>query len=296
MGLQGISMLGHAKYARCYAASPGSSPTPATPTHMRTQGADLVVVEFASNDHAAPDVSGQVVPCECLGRECGATAMQALPPGPLIKSAHFCPKCVQYSYVSPHRRSYEQVLRRLLRLPSKPAVLLLQTYAWWFSHGDGIPEGLYYKEPEIEMTVLGQVSWLVPTRGWLWLQDSGKQQHLLDCSLLPLRPIASQSTGAANRVPCFLLPQYYDLPVMSLRAAAWHLMHAGIEGFKVRWSTSPACLCAGAPAVIPGTVCPASCVPTARCRPSVAGRKGDTRAGPDQPGQQIARNPTGRRI
>jgi hypothetical protein len=29
--------------------------------------------------------------------------------------------------------------------------------------------------------------------------------------------------------------QYYDLPSLSLRAAAWHLMSAGVPGFKVRW-------------------------------------------------------------
>lgn len=27
--------------------------------------------------------------------------------------------------------------------------------------------------------------------------------------------------------------QYYDIPVVSLRAAAWRLMSAGIEGYKV---------------------------------------------------------------
>ena len=32
--------------------------------------------------------------------------------------------------------------------------------------------------------------------------------------------------------------QYYDIPVISLRAAAWRLMSAGIEGYKVT-RTSP---------------------------------------------------------
>ncbi|KAI7842797.1 hypothetical protein COHA_003543 [Chlorella ohadii] len=86
------------------------------------------------------------------------------------------------SYASKFRRRYEQLLRRLLLLPSKPAVILLQAYPWWMSFGDGFWQGLYYREPETELTVLGQ---------------------------------------------------YYDLPVVSVRAAAWRLMQAGIEGFKV---------------------------------------------------------------
>lgn len=45
--------------------------------------------------------------------------------------------------------------------------------------------------------------------------------------------------------PCAL--QYYDLPVVSVRAAAWRLMLAGIDGFKVlscmgHWLRWPACL------------------------------------------------------
>ena len=29
------------------------------------------------------------------------------------------------------------------------------------------------------------------------------------------------------------LARYYDCPALSLRAAAWRLMHAGVDGFKV---------------------------------------------------------------
>ncbi|PRW61151.1 hypothetical protein C2E21_0306 [Chlorella sorokiniana] len=62
---------------------------------------------------------------------------------------------------------------------------MLQLYPWWRSASDGVLEGLYNREPEVDKTVLAQ---------------------------------------------------YYDVPVVSLRAAAWRLMHAGIEGFKVdKW-------------------------------------------------------------
>ncbi|PRW61323.1 hypothetical protein C2E21_0337 [Chlorella sorokiniana] len=50
------------------------------------------------------------------------------------------------------------------------------------SFGDGVFQGRFNRQPEIDQTVLGQ---------------------------------------------------YYDVPVVSLRAAAWRLMHAGIDGFKV---------------------------------------------------------------
>jgi hypothetical protein len=111
------------------------------------QDADLVVVEFAINDEASKEVS----------------------------------------YASPQRRTYEQMLRRMLQRPSQPTLLLLQYYPWMRSFGDGVTQGLYYREPETEMTVIGQ---------------------------------------------------YYDLPVVSVRAAAWRLMHEGIDGFKVR-----SCVC-----------------------------------------------------
>ncbi|KAI7846321.1 hypothetical protein COHA_000158 [Chlorella ohadii] len=118
--------------------------------HIVPEGADLVVVEFAINDASLQRSEAR------------------LPAGP--------------SYDSPGRRAFELLLRRLQAMPSRPAVLLLQMYPWWQAFGDGATQGLYYREPETEMTVLAQ---------------------------------------------------YYDMPVVSLRAAAWHLMSAGIEGFKI---------------------------------------------------------------
>lgn len=83
---------------------------------------------------------------------------------------------------SPQRKAYEQLIRRLLALPGRPAVVLLHHYAWWMAGGDGLKGGLFYREPEGQHTALAH---------------------------------------------------YYDLPSVSVRAAVWRLMLAGIDGFKV---------------------------------------------------------------
>ncbi|KAL4854367.1 hypothetical protein ACK3TF_004885 [Chlorella vulgaris] len=80
------------------------------------------------------------------------------------------------------RREYEQLLRRVLRLPSQPAVVLLHSYAWLLAAGDGVTEGSFYTNTEGQLATLAQ---------------------------------------------------FYDVPSLSLRAAVWHLMQAGIDGFKV---------------------------------------------------------------
>lgn len=92
-----------------------------------------------------------------MERLCAAVLRQS-PLCPADRSCTVVLLCLQYSYASRVRRVYEQVLRRLLLSPSKPAVVLLQMFPWWRSPGDGVPDGLYYREPETEMTVLGQVT------------------------------------------------------------------------------------------------------------------------------------------
>ncbi|KAL4423959.1 hypothetical protein ABPG75_001260 [Micractinium tetrahymenae] len=84
-------------------------------------------------------------------------------------------------FASPHRKAYEQLIRRLLALPGQPAVVLLHHYAWWMAAGDGAKGGLFYRQPEGQHTILAH---------------------------------------------------YYDLPSVSVRAAVWRLMQAGVEGFK----------------------------------------------------------------
>ena len=70
------------------------------------------------------------------------------------------PPCfsLQQLYNSVGRRGFEQLLRRLQAMPSQPSLLLLQLYPWWQAFGDGVTQGLYYREPENQMTVLGQAS------------------------------------------------------------------------------------------------------------------------------------------
>ncbi|KAL4422911.1 hypothetical protein ABPG75_009108 [Micractinium tetrahymenae] len=80
------------------------------------------------------------------------------------------------------KAGYEGLLRSLLALPGGPAVVLLHHYAFLKAAGDGRSAGLFYREPEGQLT---------------------------------------------------LLSHFYDIPSLSLRAAAWRLMQAGIEGFKV---------------------------------------------------------------
>lgn len=55
------------------------------------------------------------------------------------------------------RRAYEHLLRRLLALDSRPAVLLLHTYQWWRAAGSAVTKGLFYKEPEQQLTTLSHV-------------------------------------------------------------------------------------------------------------------------------------------
>lgn len=60
-------------------------------------------------------------------------------------------------YTSPSRRGFEQLLRKLLRLPNSPAVVLLHHYAWYFAFGDGVGAGLFYRQAEEQLGTLAQV-------------------------------------------------------------------------------------------------------------------------------------------
>ncbi|PSC72893.1 photosystem II reaction cent isoform B [Micractinium conductrix] len=59
-------------------------------------------------------------------------------------------------FTSPQRRAFEQLLRKLARLPGQPAVVVLHHYAWWFSGGDGVQGGLFYRPAEMQLTTMAQ--------------------------------------------------------------------------------------------------------------------------------------------
>ncbi|KAI3436557.1 hypothetical protein D9Q98_005973 [Chlorella vulgaris] len=59
-------------------------------------------------------------------------------------------------YTSPQRRAFEQLLRKLAQLPDHPAVVVLHHYAWYFSSGDGVDAGLYYRAAETQFSTMAQ--------------------------------------------------------------------------------------------------------------------------------------------
>ena len=67
-------------------------------------------------------------------------------------------------YTQPQRRGFEQLLRKLLRLPSAPAVVVLHHYGWWHSAGDGVGAGLFYRRAEEQMGTMAQVGKAGPRR------------------------------------------------------------------------------------------------------------------------------------
>lgn len=60
-------------------------------------------------------------------------------------------------YTDPQRQGYEQLLRKLLKLPGRPALLQLHAYAWWRADGDGADQGLFYApHAESQLGVMAQ--------------------------------------------------------------------------------------------------------------------------------------------
>jgi hypothetical protein len=59
------------------------------------------------------------------------------------------------------RKGFEQVLRKLLRLPSRPLVVVLHHYAWWHATHEpyvpGAPAGLFWEGAEMQFTQYAQV-------------------------------------------------------------------------------------------------------------------------------------------
>lgn len=60
-------------------------------------------------------------------------------------------------WTSQSKEAYEWLLRSLLALPGAPAVVLLHHFPWFKAAGDGLGAGLYYREPEGQLTLLSHV-------------------------------------------------------------------------------------------------------------------------------------------
>ena len=90
-----------------------------------------------------------------------------------------------------------QVIRRLLAYPSRPAVMLLHHYAWWESPGDGLHAGLFYRQPEQDLTMLSHYydlpSLSLRTATW----------HLQRAGIDRFRA-SGRAWGAAGWLPCWL--------------------------------------------------------------------------------------------
>lgn len=150
--------------------------------------------------------------------------------------------------------------------PCRPAILVLHHWGWWNALGDGIDRGLFYSQPEGQLTAFSHVSLpagaqcaatalLLPDGAFrsqlAWHHvprpprspaAADQQQpppssakHSPDLAMLSRRP-AAFNCWLVDRVCHPFLPrspvQYYDLPTLSLRSAAYHLMDAGLPKFQ----------------------------------------------------------------
>lgn len=129
----------------------------------------------------------------------------------------------------------------------------LHYYAWWLSGVDGRQQGVFYQPPaEERLGVLSQVRGVVGVLGvcvslcpvvcglcvrvcvCVWRGGGGGGGLCLPTSGASPWPRACHMYHAnVSTSPHFLPLQYYDVPAVSLRAAAHPLMQAGVPGFKV---------------------------------------------------------------
>lgn len=176
------------------------------------------------------------------------------------------------SFNAPQRRGYEQLLRKLLKIRScgeqggdgngagssssergsagcaripPPAVLVLHHYGWWISNvDDASPAGNYFDNNEAQLHTFSNVSSpraAAPRRGAFFqgrvqgtpgsVRGGARRVGLQRQRLLAPRRRVPTVFAALPRPPP--LPQYYDLPSVSIRNGLWPLMQAGLPGFRV---------------------------------------------------------------
>ena len=104
-----------------------------------------------------------------------------------------------------HRTAYERLLRRLLKLPQQPAVLLLNHYAYVHA------EGRYY----YAMGKLLRVS--------SWVANCGLR--------MPSVCVCMRAEDHVN-----VLASYYGVPSLSMRDAIWPLILANVSGYYTHLS------------------------------------------------------------
>lgn len=127
--------------------------------------------------------------------------------------------------------------------------------------------GLFYQEPELQLTAFSHVragiTAGVPAAALLVLPLLLSHYCYRSCScpgnhcgsfcgffpvcssaLPPLGwlPCLHESLTSTGHIPAYIPHlQFYDVPAVSVRAAAWHLMHAGVDHFKASPLACPAC-------------------------------------------------------
>ncbi|KAL4429381.1 hypothetical protein ABPG77_005155 [Micractinium sp. CCAP 211/92] len=144
---KGIGGTSSGVYAACAEQMVGEDP-------------DLVIVEFtgkpARRQALQGTLGGQLGAGPTAGRQrrWPPVGHPALPLKPLTLMLFAVNEKPNEPYTSAHRRGYEQLLRKLLRLPGPPAVVQMHHYAWWRAIGDGVDRGLYYyPQAEAQLTV-----------------------------------------------------------------------------------------------------------------------------------------------
>lgn len=107
------------------------------------------------------------------------------------------------------RCKFEQLLRKLLR--GEPAVVMLHHYAFNVARDKRTrTAGVFYWQTEQHFSTFARVR--------CFFRVVCARPACVYCADVPALPS---------------WPQYYDIPSVSIAAAAWRLMHAGIEGFRV---------------------------------------------------------------